>query len=325
MVIFSVFSCTTLESGVAYLDADVNIVCYDKQHWKYVGVAIIWLCIVPIGVPAFFIWLLRRFKVPQMAALVNDSAWVREAVQLAWQMRMAQPPCDVAKLNVDSITDAHLEGLYALFVRDASAEVAGHIATGEAKPLPDEVEAEAAPPAGFVAKTKAKLMAAAARVAAAQQRAKLLASAARHAGAPDESPEALRRAFVLEALLTWCKTAGKLALPPMAWDALEIDEDADAGTRLQKQPMEQAHAAAAYSATVHYDDLSRLRSYAMRDVGFLFAAYHTGTWYWCVSPVRLSRVRVLCARELSGRSALSTMGRIRDHPMPSRRAGRWWS
>ena len=320
MVIFSVFSCTTLESGVAYLDADASIVCYDKQHWKYVGVAIVWLLVVPIGVPAFFIWLLRRFKVPQMAALVNDSAWVREAVQLAWQMRMAQPACDVAKLNVDSITDAHLEGLYALFVRKSSAVVAGHIALGEAPPLPDEEEPEVPPPVGFVAETKAKLQAAAARAAAAQQRAKLLASAARHAGAPDESPQALRRAFVLEALLTWCKTAGKLALPPMAWDALEIDEvdEADEKPAGKKQLKQEAYPAAAYSDTVRYDDLPRLRFYAMRDVGFLFAAYHTQTWYWCAG---LCTARALAC----GCAACTGCPRMTIHLPALPRAGRWWS
>ena len=61
------FSCTKLKSGVAYLDADFTIVCYDKVHLRYVGGAIIWLFLVPLGVPAFFIWLLVRALVMDIA------------------------------------------------------------------------------------------------------------------------------------------------------------------------------------------------------------------------------------------------------------------
>ena len=57
VAIFSMFTCTSLKSGVAYLDADFNITCFDKVHWRYVGGAIVWLALVPIGVPYFFIWL----------------------------------------------------------------------------------------------------------------------------------------------------------------------------------------------------------------------------------------------------------------------------
>jgi hypothetical protein len=277
VAIFSVFSCTELASGVAYLDADVSIVCYEPQHWKYMGAAIVWLFIVPMGVPVFFIWLLHRFKVPQMAELINDSAWVREAVQLAWQSGMAQPACDVAKLNVDSISDAHLEGMYAFFVRSASAKAAGEIASGEMPPLPDEVATEALPPTGFVAKTMAKLQAAAARVAAAQQHARLSASASRRSGVRDATPQELRRAFVLEALLAWCKTSGKLALPPLAWEVM--DDAGEAPTRSELLDKEaDKPAATAHAATLHYKDLPHLQAAAMRDVGFLFAAYHTKTW-----------------------------------------------
>ena len=59
-----IFSCTTFESGRSFLDADFTITCYDQTHWNYIGAAIIWLFVVTLGIPMYFIWLLRRFKVP---------------------------------------------------------------------------------------------------------------------------------------------------------------------------------------------------------------------------------------------------------------------
>ncbi len=329
------FSCTKLESGVAYLDSDFNITCYDQQHRKYVGAAVVWLFIVPIGVPAFFIWLLRHFKVPQMANLLTESAWVREAVKLAWQSGMTQPVLDAAKLNVDSISDAHLEGLYALFVRKASVAAAGDVATGAAPPLPDEIVPEAPPPTGAVGKAVAALTAAAASAAAALQRVKLAASKLVNsdAGAHGDTPEEQRRAFLLGALLAWCQTSGKLSLQTMTWEEMEEEEEeqaemprgvvinanseeqatetimthaapqavtAEASVRHKDPPRLQAlvinanseeqatetittHAApqaVTAKASVRHKDLPRLQARAMKEVGFLFAAYRSDCWYW---------------------------------------------
>ena len=283
------FSCTKLKSGVAYLDADFTIVCYDKVHLRYVGGAIIWLFLVPLGVPVFFIWLLRRFKVPQMAKILRDSAWVREAVKLAWQSGVAQPALDVAKLNVDSISDAHLEGLFAFFVRGASAEVAGDIANGKAPALPD-VEPEAPPPpSSAVGKLMAKLKGAAKRAGGVLQRIQLAAyslvnpdAAVHHL----ESPEAAQREFLLGALLAWCETSGKLALPPLQWEDIVADTQAeertDGATETRNDSLAHiahddrdpaARKAAAQSAArlVLYKDVPRLSARALKEVGFLFS------------------------------------------------------
>ena len=284
------FSCTTFKSGASYLDADFNITCYDAQHWRYLGAAVVWLFVVPIGVPAFFLWLLRRFKVPQMAKLVNDSAWLREAVQLAWQLDMTQPPMCVGKLNVDNIGDAHLEGLYALFVRSAPLATASNIVTGALPPLQEEEEAAAPVPTGAVAKALASLRAAVAAVTAALERIKFAAYMLVNpdaAGAVGETPEAQRRAFVLKALLTWCQTSGKLALPMMAWEEMVEEEE-------EEEPQAKEAAKPRISTTTRgthlkYADLPRLQARAMSEVGFLFAAYHTGTWYWCVQCALLCR------------------------------------
>ena len=281
----SQFSCTKLKSGVAYLDADFTIQCYDKVHLRYVGGAIIWLFLVPLGVPAFFIWLLRRFKVPQMAKLLRDSAWVREAVKLAWQCGVAQPALDVAKLNADSISDAHLEGLFAFFVRGASAEVAGNIANGKAPALPDEEPEAPPPPTSAVAKLTAKLKGVAKRAGAVLQRIQAAAYALVNPDAAVhhlESPEAARREFVLGALLAWCQTSGKLALPPLVWDDVGADVQAEEGAEgaAEKRADSLAHVSEEKQAlgarksaarVVLYKDVPHLSARALKEVGFLFS------------------------------------------------------
>ena len=37
-----------LDDGTSYLDADLNIKCYDRTHWSYMGGAIVWLVLVPL-------------------------------------------------------------------------------------------------------------------------------------------------------------------------------------------------------------------------------------------------------------------------------------
>ena len=92
VAVFQCFSCTRLESGASFLDADVRITCWDATHRRYVGGAIVWLLLVPVGVPAFLTWLLHRFRVPQMARLLEQNAWLRAAVAHAWREGLAQPP-----------------------------------------------------------------------------------------------------------------------------------------------------------------------------------------------------------------------------------------
>ena len=223
-----------------------------------------------------------------MAKLLRDSAWVREAVKLAWQLGVAQPALDVAKLNADSISDAHLEGLYAFFVRGASAEVAGNIANGKAPALPDEVPEALPPPTSAVGKLTAKLKSAAKRVGAVMQRIQLAAytlvnpdAAVHHV----ESPEAARREFVLGALLAWCETSGKLALPPLVWDdvgadvqAEESGKEGDGATETRSDNLVYAAgekqdpaARKAAARVVLYKDVPHLTARALKEVGFLFS------------------------------------------------------
>jgi hypothetical protein len=96
----------------------------------------------------------------------------------------------------------------------------------------------------------------------------------------EETPEQLRRAFVLQSLLGWCQTSGKLALPAIAWDAEEEEEEEThlVASAVEK-PAEAGKARAkASAAVVRCEDLPRLKARALKEVGFLFGAYHTGTW-----------------------------------------------
>jgi Transient receptor potential (TRP) ion channel len=151
-------------------------------------------------------------------------------------------------------------------------------------------------------------------------RAKAVA-ASLHAILVPERPPGTRREIVLAALLNWCRTGGKLALPVLEWEEMEEGEEAEAldhqnyldslrRKELEKVAEEEAALAEAKAeaaagpaarkglmrslskmgqrrARVHIPqppirsaDLPKLQKKALQEVGFLFAAYHTKTWYW---------------------------------------------
>jgi hypothetical protein len=259
-----------LNSGRAFLDADLAITCYDSQHWRYVAAGVAWLFVVPIGVPCFFIWLLRRFHVPQIVALMEDNAWVREAAEHAWTLGMKQSDIVVKDLDVDSISDRHLEALYALCVRDVSAEEATDILSGVAPPVADEVEAgDAEQPTGL----KARAVVAA---AAAAERVKKMGKACRRSRLEFEAdPQAARRAFLLQELLGWCRTACVISLPPLRWDDVE-----DALDTVEGSEVDTGYVAPSPSGRIACRDLPRLQMIALKEVGFLFATYSIHCWYW---------------------------------------------
>jgi hypothetical protein len=155
----------------------MTIKCYDQTHLNYIGAAIIWLCVVTMGIPAFFIYLLKRFKVPELARLQADNAWLREAVELAWTEGVPQPSVKVSDINCDTIDDLHLESLFAFFCRDASVEEAAEILNGSRPPITEaaHTDAKGQPQEQTVLQAKVdavkeKLMSAAARARSAQHR-----------------------------------------------------------------------------------------------------------------------------------------------------------
>ena len=269
MAIFSIFSCTTLQSGRAFLDADLAITCYDRLHWRYIAAGIVWLFVVPIGVPYFFIWLLRRYHVPTIAALMIDNAWLCEAAEHAWTLGLKQPDVVMKLLNVDTVTDRHLEALYALLVRDSTADEAADILSGVAPPLADEEAEDAEQPMGL----KERAVAA---VAAAAERAKSFgASCTRSCRANTvdlADAQAARRQLLLDQLLAWCRTSGVISLPVIRWDEVEDEaEDAciDTGDI----------GPSSSTGRIACRDLPRLQALALKEVGFLFAIYRCDCWY----------------------------------------------
>ena len=273
VAIFSIFSCTTLNSGRAFLDADLAITCYDALHWRYIAAGVAWLFLVPVGVPAFFVWLLHRYHVPKLAALMIDNAWLREAAEHAWTLGLSQPDVVMKTLNVDTVTDRHLEALYALLLRDATVEEAADILSGIAPPLADEEEAEdAEQPTGL------KARAAAAATAAAQSVKSFGAACSRSCRAkPEGLPDAqeARRQLLLEQLLAWCRTSGVISLPVISWDDVEDEDEDDA-------IVDTGYTAPSPSGRIACRDMPRLQALALKEVGFLIAIYRVDCW--CALP-----------------------------------------
>ncbi len=269
-----------------------------------------------IGIPVFFIRLLQHFKVPQIAQVLADNAWLKEAVQLAWQERMPQPDIDVRELTIDNIGDAHLEALVAFFIHQASAEEATEILAGT-RPPPDlapkpapGADAEAQPSAvrSLYLRVKEKVTD---TVIAVERRVSAVVGHVVHRNvvAHTTDPTLLRRRKVLAELLLWCKTSGELSIPKMEWkdeDEAEERESEDDKSKQQESPRKaqfRSDGAArkerqAAMGPVHSEDLNELQVRAMKEVGFLFAAYNTECWYWGADSARLCSVGlyvVLCS------------------------------
>ena len=308
--IFGIFSCTTFESGRSFLDADFTITCYDQTHWNYIGAAIIWLFVVTLGIPAYFIWLLRRFKVPELVELISNNCWLREAVELAWTEGMPQPTVVVAEINCDTIEDLHLEALYAFFCHSVTVDEAGEILNGKRAPIEDDEGKDKHAHEESQEKTvlQAKLEAVKDRAMSAVARARAAQNRLRHALKQKCMPQSLsqpstpvaavvktRREHTLEALLAWCKTSGELSIPKLVWE--ELPE----GTHEEMLAEEATNAAPQAPGPIRCSDITRLQRRAMSQVGFLFAAYRMECWYWCV-PCAPADSPSLCAHACTARS-----------------------
>ena len=294
VAIFAVFSCTRLEDGTAYLDADARIVCYDRQHWRYIGGAIVWLFVVPAGIPAFFLWLLYRFKVPQAAALMADNAWLRECVKMAWQEHMEQPE-GAKDVTYDTISTPHLAALVAFFLHDMSADEAAEIWAGKRAPVTaadvadTKKGADGADSGGALAAVRSGTASAkalldrvlghvAGRRRAESKRLTLAKRAASIAHNDGEEAARERRSFLLASLLCHCRSAGEVALPSLTWDPVE-------GWEAEALAAPPAPDATPHPAGVRCAELVEVIETARREVSFLFAAYRTDAWYWEVTEL----------------------------------------
>ena len=295
VAIFAVFTCTTLESGVSYLDADARIVCYDSVHKRYMGGAAVWLVLIPFGVPAFFLWLLRRFKVPQMASLLSDNAYLLEGIKLAWAEGLVQP-AEAGSLTVDSISTLHLEALFAYFLHDVSAEDAAEILAGTRPPVAvstgaaDAEDPTEASPKKLSARISQGANEIASRMSGAlgklggvksgvSKRILLMQSIAAKAKGQDEADA--RRTLLLTTLLAHFRTTGDFAVRPLLWGALTADEVAALGRC-------SAEAVSVHASGLCCAEVPKLLEAAIAEVSFLFAAYRIDCWYWCVLSHRLT-------------------------------------
>ena len=212
---------------------------------------------------------------------------------------MPQPPeLDVRTLRQDTITDAHLEALYAFFCHGMSAEEAGEILTGNRAPVDLEASKK---------EQAAKEAAAAKHETVFQQRMSALEGKLKHfaerahqsmtgsmrsvssrlsIGSAAESvaamsPEATRRQEVLAGLLSWCKTSGDLSIGNLAWEEDDTDEAEGKSkdkTSSAEEDDESDEPLPPRGQPILSKDVPRLQREAMKQVGFLFAAYRVDCW-----------------------------------------------
>ena len=60
--IFQIFVCDSLDSGVTYLRADYDLVCWTRTHVAYMTYAGIMIFVYPVGIPAVFAWVLFIYR-----------------------------------------------------------------------------------------------------------------------------------------------------------------------------------------------------------------------------------------------------------------------
>ena len=70
--IFQTFVCDPLDSGVTYLRADYNLVCWTKTHIGYMTYAGIMILVYPAGIPAMFAWVLLKNH-DRIGSIVEDT------------------------------------------------------------------------------------------------------------------------------------------------------------------------------------------------------------------------------------------------------------
>ena len=67
----SVFNCKDIH-GEAYLDADIQIVCYTTMHKLFMVMAAFGMMMYALGIPLGFLWLLYKYQVPVLAKHKRD-------------------------------------------------------------------------------------------------------------------------------------------------------------------------------------------------------------------------------------------------------------
>ena len=302
VTIFGMFSCTQV-GDAWYLNQDFSTKCYTRTWWRYVGGAFVWLVLVPVGVPVFFTRLLHYYKVPDMAALLEDNAWLIEAAEHTWRLGMPQPGgVDMQRLCVDTISDEHLAMLHGVLVCGADKEKAVDLLAGRAIPEAERLsrgskegndgneksDGGKAPPSS---KLRRVLTAVLMQVNAVRARIAALLRPEAHVKAEDIvgcGKGRSTRDVQLAHVLFWCRNAGVLSISPIAWtDDLGLPEGSDEteGEGAALTPLR------VHRTGLRSRDIPQLLKRASVECGFLFAVYTTKCWYW--ESVELVRKLIL--------------------------------
>ena len=300
VTIFGMFSCTQV-GDAWYLNQDFSTQCYTRTWWRYVGGAFVWLLLVPVGVPVFFTRLLHYYKVPDMAALLEDNAWLIEAVEHTWRLGMPQPgSIDIQRLCCDTISDEHLAMLHGVLVCGADKERAADLLAGRAIPEArrssrgskkgngEESNGGKVPPSSLLHRT---LTAVLTRVNAVLSRMSALLRPEAHVDAEDivgvgKGKGKSTRDVQLAQVLFWCRNAGVLSISPIAWtDDLGVPGESDEGEDVAFTPLR------VHRTGLRSRDIPQLLKRASVECGFLFAVYTTRCWYW--ESVELVRKLIL--------------------------------
>ena len=79
--IFQTFVCDPLDSGVTYLRADYDLVCWNTTHYNFMTYAGIMVLVYPVGIPAVFAWMLfiNRDDIKSIAETTNGSRVPQES------------------------------------------------------------------------------------------------------------------------------------------------------------------------------------------------------------------------------------------------------
>lgn len=122
-VTLQAFSCTRLERGTAWLNADYNIQCWVGKHWVYAGVAAMWTVFSPLGIPCGLLYLLTvRMRVRELASWHLDNAWLRSIVEKATVLGLPLPPNVVlSQIDRDTIPVDYLRALHSLLITKPAA------------------------------------------------------------------------------------------------------------------------------------------------------------------------------------------------------------
>jgi len=339
VAIFGMFACTSVTSGVAYLNTDVRIICYTPTHNSYLAAGVLWVFVFTVGIPAYFLSLLVQYKVPILARELANNAWLREVVKASMLEGLPRPPGgQLTLLTTENISMSHLEALYAFFLRGVSPDVAVDIMCGRATPLAlrqvdavpgsltarlsmmlttaseqlgEELDADDDSLASFhVASAESSTQPACnakfsvgafsmgalkARAASLQNKlkehlAKLMMRAAgllralggeKEVAAGDE-----HRAALTAAVLRFARDSGVIAIPDMRWEEKveepEEKEDEEGAEEEEKdvKGKQKKSLLRQLSKNTASERQAALRKAALRDIGFLFAAYTPVCYYW---------------------------------------------